>query len=595
MTKYSIITFRNDLMEFIDKMQDLGVMDITRSNRAFDETSKAKIEKIKGEKETIKKLKSFIKNHSDVEGHKIVIPHLEHLNGVVNRLFADLNTRTSKLDILLKEKEIAAPWGEFHPEDIEKLHSMGYRIYFYSVPQKKYERDWENDYAIQVLNTTGENVYFVIIAPQGETNTFPLNESPFPEQPESEILKGIEILEAQIASLHRQLVGMGNYLPEMEMQCEKESEDLERYFAYSSSTAEAENTLAVLEGFAPTENDKEVQEFLDSSDALYITEAAKAEDNPPIKLKNNWFAKLFEPIGNLYVLPTYNELDLTPYFAPFYMLFFGLCLGDMGYGLIILLASLFIIWKVPSLKDYGKLGIFLGVGTIIMPMLNGTFFGTKIYNIIDMPDNIVQLFFSDIKMFWFAIVFGLVHIIIARIISAIFLIRRYGWQHGLSNFGWCFILAWVALLYAGSEMGRSLIPDWLGYVLGIGGLALVLFFTKPVGNIAKRLFGGIAALYDITGFFGDVLSYIRLFGLGAAGGCLGMVINSMSLALSGIPYAGWVLCIILLVFGHLFVMLLSALGAFVHPMRLTFVEFYKNAGFNGGGKEYRPLRKKSKN
>ena len=99
-------------------------------------------------------------------------------------------------------------------------------------------------------------------------------------------------------------------------------------------------------------------------------------------------------------------------------------------------------------------------------------------------------------------------------------------------------------------------------------------------------------MYDITGVFGDMLSYIRLFGLGTSGGILGMVINTLAISLSGVPYIGWLLTIVLLLIGHALVLGLSALGAFVHPMRLTFVEFYKNAGFTGGGRAYKPLKTK---
>ncbi|MDD2594708.1 MAG: V-type ATPase 116kDa subunit family protein [Bacteroidales bacterium] len=592
MTKYSIIAFQPELMTFLDKLQELGVMDITRKSTAFDDMSRAKIEFSKNEKETIKKLKYFIEKNKDVEAPKLTISDGVNLTDMVNQLFTDLTASQTKLASLIREKEEAFPWGEFEPSDVERIHNIGLHAHFYQVSEKRYNPEWESQYPIQILNRQNGHYYFAVISQADEPFSFPVAESKFPDQPASEILKGIELLSAKISSVTRQLIGMKDYIPEMEKKYNHDTQELDKYFAYSSSASEAENTLSLLEGFAPSDNDAEVKQFLDDTDDIvYISEAAKSEDNPPIKLKNNWFSKLFEPIGNLYILPTYDELDLTPYFAPFYMLFFGLCLGDMGYGIVLLIAGLIMTLKVPSMKEYGKLVIVLGIGTMIMPILNGTFFGTKIYDVFNMPDNIKGMFFNDIQMFWFAIIFGVFQIVVARLISAVYQMKRKGWQHGMSNIGWCLILIWISLLYAGSQSGKELAPAWMGYAFGCGGLILVLFFSKTEGNIFKRFLGGIASLYDITGFFGDILSYIRLFGLGAAGGCLGMVINAMSLALKGIPYAGWFLCIFLLIVGHIFVMLLSALGAFVHPMRLTFVEFYKNAGFTGGGKEYRPLKK----
>ncbi|MDY5823506.1 MAG: hypothetical protein SPJ99_01420, partial [Candidatus Coprenecus sp.] len=123
-------------------------------------------------------------------------------------------------------------------------------------------------------------------------------------------------------------------------------------------------------------------------------------------------------------------------------------------------------------------------------------------------------------------------------------------------------------------------------------LVLVLFCSKPNKNFLLRPLMGIISLYDITGIFGDMLSYIRLFGLGTTGGILAFVINSIAMQFTGIPYVGWVLTVVFLIFGHLAVMGLSCLGAFVHPVRLTFVEFYKNAGFVGGGRAFKPLSNK---
>ncbi len=594
MTRYSIISFQPELMDFLDRLQELGLMDITRSFKATDENSSRLLDLTTSEKKVIKRYKDFLKNITEETPAKEIIKSGRDLD-LFERIATLLDSSVSlkqELTIAIRERNEALPWGNFNPADIDRLQKAGYTPHFYIIPDKKFDPDWEKEYPMQLLNSYEGKSCFVVLSPIGEPYSFPLSESQLPQNSSITLDSRIASLEQEIKDTNSTLAALKDSLGEMERKYALDTQELDKYFAGAASESQAEGSLSVLEGFAPTENDALVAEFLNSCDLIvWLSEPAKAEDNPPIKLKNNPFSRLFELIGNMYMLPTYDELDLTPYFAPFYMLFFGLCLGDMGYGLIIVLASLFVIWKVPSLREYAKLGVWLGVGTIIMPMLNGSIFGTKIYDVFNMSDNIKGLFFTDIKMFWFAIIFGLVHIIVARLISAIYKILRDGWQHGMSNIGWCMILVWISLLYAGSQTGKNLAPPWMGWTFGAGGLGLVLLFSNPVRNPIKRIFGGVTSLYDITGFFGDTLSYIRLFGLGAAGGSLGAVINAMSIALKGVPYAGWILCIILLIFGHLFVMLLSAIGAFVHPMRLTFVEFYKNADFVGGGKPYRPLNK----
>ena len=148
-------------------------------------------------------------------------------------------------------------------------------------------------------------------------------------------------------------------------------------------------------------------------------------------------------------------------------------------------------------------------------------------------------------------------------------------------------------MYATTMDPAITMPGWMDY-LAICGASMILFFSSDSGNIFTRLFKGVTAFYDVTSIFGDMLSYIRLFGLGTAGAILGMVVNSVAMSLAGIPYMGWFFALLMLLVGHIMVLLLSSLGAFVHPMRLTFVEFYKNAGFGGGGRAFRPMGKELK-
>ncbi|MFA6327172.1 MAG: V-type ATP synthase subunit I, partial [Bacteroidales bacterium] len=345
------------------------------------------------------------------------------------------------------------------------------------------------------------------------------------------------------------------------------------------------------------EHKEELENFLEKESLYFVSSPAEIEDNPPVKLKNNWFARLFEPIGNMYMLPVYGELDLTPYFAPFYMLFFGLCLGDMGYGLLLMIVGIAGRHFMPKMKPYLNLIFFLGLGSFIMASLPGVFFGTKIAEIIPIvaeKQNFLFLF-SDMKMFWFAILFGLFQIVFARILTGIDAIIRKGWQYGMAPFGWAILIVWCTIAYASTEVPSLAMSKTVSMTMLIVSVVFILLFSKPEGPVYKRFGQGLWAMYDITGVFGDMLSYIRLFGLGTAGGILGMVINSIAMSLSGIPYAGWLLTVFMLLLGHTLVLGLSVLGAFVHPMRLTFVEFYKNARFTGGGRAFRPLKTNKQN
>lgn len=593
MTKYSFILLSNELDDFLSKVQNLGLVDITRSDVPTDSHSVEMMNLYKRYQDIISRLKIFRKENSSIKAAKDNTTSSKEMVRAAEDNFAKREELRTEIASLERELAESAPWGLFSHEDLERINSLGFRLCFYSTTEKRYDAGWEQEYAIQILNREGGNVYFAVAVPQGEECSLPLNPAKFPDRSADIIERDLKVLKDQRDTLLAECAGYTDRCEWLASQSDVLFKDLDLYLASVSGSREGEGTISVLEGFAPKDDDNVIKEFLDSSDVIYLSEKAKGEDNPPIKLKSNWFAKAFEPIGGLYILPTYDELDLTPFFAPFYMLFFGLCLGDMGYGLILILTGLAAVFALPKFRNYGFLIFWLGVGSTLMPLLSGTFFGLKLAEIIpSMPDSIKGLFFSDIKMFWFSIIFGLFQIVFARILRAIFALSKGRIDEGLTEIGWSLVIVWAAAAYASMEMGSPLIPQTAGYVMGITGLVLVLFCSKPNKNFLLRPLMGIISLYDITGIFGDMLSYIRLFGLGTTGGILAFVINSIAMQFTGIPYVGWVLTVVFLIFGHLAVMGLSCLGAFVHPVRLTFVEFYKNAGFVGGGRAFKPLSNK---
>ena len=590
MTKYSFVVFHKEVEDFLKNLQEIGVVDVTRQNQAIDSYSMEKFEEIARCNEIVNELKKL---RSEAEQKGISIPDNKPHNAEFITLYANLCTQKeslgSKITTLKADIAEAEPWGIFSAKNLKDIEDIGYKLHFYTVQEKQYKTEWEYLYPIQIFNNYNGKVYFCILAEGDNKPEINLQETVFPTV-SAEILQcDLDECIALYEQNNTELLTLTNCIDNIQQIKEEEFRNLDIYLANSASQKKADNTIVIFEAFAPTEIDSEVVNFLEQNNVYYFKEAAKEEDNPPIKLKNNFFAKLYEPIGDLYMLPKYGELDLTVFYAPFYMLFFGLCLGDMGYGLVLILTGLFINFKVKAYANYGKLVAWLGFGSIIMPALNGTVFGAKIYDFIPMPQNITDLFFNDMQMFWFAILFGIFQILFARTLQAVYSFIKGNWHAGLSGIGWIICIAWATLAYASAEASFSY-PVWVNY-FAYAGLALILLFTSNSRNPFVRLFKGTTSLYDSTGVFGDILSYIRLFGLGTSGGILGFVVNSIAMDLAEIPTFGWFFMGIMLIVGHLFVLLLSCLGAVVHPMRLTFIEFYKNAGFEGGGRPYNPMKK----
>src|SRR5690606_35798364 len=298
-------------------------------------------------------------------------------------------------------------------------------------------------------------------------------------------------------------------------------------------------------------------------------------DDPPIKFRNNSFNTWFEPISKLFALPNYRELDLTPFFAPFFLLFFGFCLGDGGYGLIILLVLLAVKNKIPpAYKNIWKLAIALEFVAIFMGIVSATFFGINLLET-NLP------FFSSLKpimlnadeLFNLALILGSIQIFYGLVLKAINQKIQFGWAYAISPIGWIFLLFALGFGYLNQFNLLIKIMAWLG-------LGLIIAYSDPKAGIGVRLGKGLWDLYGITGFFGDLLSYIRLFALGLAGSILGFVVNDIALSILGDGgFFNVIFFVVMLLIGHSLNIFIASLGAFVHPMRLTFVEFYKNAGF----------------
>ena len=394
--------------------------------------------------------------------------------------------------------------------------------------------------------------------------------------------------EEDVKALNQQLDYYAKtYTDELQEDIKVAKDQLELHQANLNVESLQDDKVNLVEGWCPEFSEQALQEFLEQDNIVFTKQEPSEDEQPPVILKNNRFARLFEPIGRLYSLPDYNELDLTVFFAPFFFLFFGFCLGDLGYGIILILVASLLKLKIkgPN-RDYLTLIQFFGVATVLIGFLSGTLFGLSMP---ELPFFASQkpIFLDQIQLLTLALAVGFVQIILGMAVNVYKQIKFRGWIYGVSKIGWiilCFSLLDLFVTEAIPQV--STITSWIG-------LALIVFFGSPGGSWFKSFGLGLADLYNITGVVSDLLSYIRLFALGVSSAILGLVVNSIALSTKEVPYVGVLLFIVILLVGHTANLLLATLSAFVHPMRLTFVEFYKNTGFIGGGKPYQPLARKA--
>jgi V/A-type H+-transporting ATPase subunit I len=416
-----------------------------------------------------------------------------------------------------------------------------------------------------------------------------------PDRSLSEVKAEINKLQNEADALTHELHQIAFYCkPLLRKYLEELQQELSEQNALLQTTEEVEGKVKLLEGWVPETKKADLDAYLEENQILYTADKPEEEDKVPILLKNNRFARLYEIIGQLYELPNHKELDLVPFFAPFYMMFFGFSLGDAGYGLVIIAAAQFMKKKMPNLKPVMVLAQFLGLATVIFGILTGTFFGIDLINS-DIPwlEDFKQYMISTDKLFNLAIILGVIQILFGMVLKVINISRVRGFRYSLSTIGWLILLVGLGSVY-GLKTAEMVSPQVAGIaqtaVLAVAGV-LILLLNHPKRNVFINFGAGLWDVYSMaTSLLGDILSYIRLFALGVSSAILGLVFNSMAMSMKPDNIIlGPLVMIIILVIGHGITIFMSGLGAFVHPIRLTFVEFYKNAGFTGGGKAYTPF------
>lgn len=597
MKKLAFLIYHKDYDTFLEQVRNLGVVHVVTKSQgeAENQDLQATIRLSARYTAAIKLLegmnvKAADKTSGNADKGEQVLDKLEALQ----QHDAETNHRIQAI-----EKEITAmePWGDFKTESLKRLRDAGYEVGFYICSDKVYDEEWETQYHAVVINHIGSKVYFVTVTPVTETVSLDVESAKIADRSLSEIIQEKEKLDAERAETENAMKELAeNSIPDLKAAQVRTSQLVDFDKVKLSADSLAGNKLMLLEGWVPAENAQQLNDFLKSSEVYYEISDPVPGDNVPIQLNNKGFFKLFEPIMKLYMLPKYNELDLTPFFAPFFMLFFGLCLGDTGYGLFILLgiSGYRLIAKSisPSMKPILTLVQLLGLSTAICGLLTGTCFGFNLYDInvpfIQKMKEVIML--DNQQMFNLSLILGAIQIIFGMTLKAVNQAIQFGFKYAISTIGWLLVLVSTAVAFAAPgvmAMGGTLHLA----ILAVGGL-MVYLFNSPGKNIFLNIGLGLWDTYNMaTGLLGDILSYVRLFALGLSGGILAGVFNSLAVGMSpDNVIAGPIVMVLIFVIGHSINIFMNVLGAMVHPMRLTFVEFFKNSGYEGGGKEYKPFK-----
>ena len=607
MTKYSFVLLTGEKEGFLEQLQELGVVDISRSVKPIDSDSSVMFHKAERAKKVLEFLEGIdYSKDADAEAIATATVNIEgDPVDYVEECRAKLTELRTSLAQAEKQFQARVPWGEYDKKALDGLKDLGYAVRYYSVDAKKFDESWGGLYPLQVVSRDGKKVWFVTVSPVGEAYSFPVQETSAPEGTSAEAAAEIARINAEIAACKAGLLNAQDYIPAIKEACNSELVELDRYLAREAGQGAAEDMITVFTGFSPAENDIVLTEAFDKMGILYIKEEAVQEDNPPIKLKNNWFTRQFECFTEMYGMPVYSEFDPTPILAPFYLLFFAMCLGDAGYGIVLLLFGLMLNkgWlKVGMFDGLGNIIAILGAGTMVGGTGLGTFFGIGMFDAAWVPEWLKSIMIVgdvdvpgvgvlNIQML-LAMGIGIFHICVAMTVKAICYTKRFGWKENIATWGWLILIV-GGVLTGLLALGKLISPEaikWALIIIGAVSALAIYIFNTPGRNPLVNVGAGLWDTYNMaTGILGDVLSYLRLFALGLAGGMLGQAFNNLALSVKGDAVMTWVPFVLILIVGHVINILLSSLGAFVHPMRLTFMEYFKNAGYEGKGSSYNPL------
>lgn len=408
----------------------------------------------------------------------------------------------------------------------------------------------------------------------------------------------LKILSEESANSIEQIKGMKDERKSLEILYDSISMEQSRTLAMGKVLKTKKTFL--IKGWIPEKLASEAKAQLELKYTVNIELAEPGEDEEfPVLLENKGIAEAGEPVLNMYSLPNCHEIDPNAIMAPFFITFFGLMMSDGGYGIIMALLAAIILKRFKledSMRKFMKLILFCGISTVFWGAMFGSWFGIEAlvkYGIWLNPVEQPELLLS-----W-SLLFGVIHIYAGIAIRGANLIRRKKYLDALFDSGFTYIFytgfIFILLPYVPEIDKVKVAPlTKIGlYMFIVGGVLTLLTQGRGSKSIGGKIGGGFSALYGVTGFMSDILSYSRLLALGLATGIIASIINQMT-SIFDLPFIfKMIMVVIISLVGHGINFAINALGAYVHSCRLQYLEFFGKF-FTGGGKPFKPLKANTK-
>lgn len=639
MSNFGLFTFDSDREKLLHELQKFGYVHFTdlKEQSAYLEEGLETLEipyevsEVEERIQSVKFAMDLLKRYDDREtGMKAMIKGknsftFEELEKKVAQfdyepVIDKFRELTRKIDLISQEelKEKAAmeelrPWRNLN-YDVRLFRDFQFsEVFTGTIPKKLMESLKEalgtlEETYLETLSEGKDEAYVVGLTSKREKEDFNeilrnhsfttvnLSISGTPEEEMKKRKESLEKMKEEKKKLQAEIKSMASHLARFE--------EVYEYLLNLRLRYAAENNFLrtgrvnVIEGFIPTDRTdafrKAVEKTQEGAYYLELEEAKKEDVSVPILLKNGKFTEAFESLTTMYSLPTYDGIDPTPLFAPFFFAFFGMMIGDWGYGIILMVLT-GVALKIANLEKGQRLMMrflfYLSFSTIAWGLMFGTFFGTAFpgFALIN-PSTEYQ------KLLIVSIAFGGIHLFYALGIKAYLAIRDGKPLDALYDVGFWYMALMGAIVFL-LTMVLGNLPEVLGtvslVVMVIGMVGIILTGGRENETPVGKLAGGLYSLYGISGYIGDFVSYSRLMALGLSGGFIATAINMMVGMLFDMGIPGMIAGVIVFLGGQAFNLFLSALSAYVHTSRLTYVEFFGKF-YDGGGKPFKLFRNKSK-
>lgn len=628
MTKFTLFTYHSDrerVLSLLQKFNDVHFAKQTIQEDFRIENHQKELTALSKDIQNLARVISLLKEETGQGDKEVLMRQMSYEELIRKGFSTDLTRLREKVEELWKEREMLRqdvlnfqgqkkeldPWknlqlplNELHQTKTMKMRLGTIRGMHRDALMKEFEK--LNFAHAQVL-TSGKsllNLSIVYLNEESEEVEEVLKKYGFTEveldgqktvKEEMQIIdEEISIKQQRISEIHNELIEASKFLSEMELRYE--------YLRNEESRKKAKEKILqsehvdIFKGYVPTDRKEALEELLQfnfGSEYYWESHEAKKDDpQVPTMLKNDKFSEQFIDLTYLYAVPKYNEIDPTPLLAPFYWIFFGMMAGDLGYGLILLGLTIFLLKSksiFPNNKRFVKFLFLLSFSVMIWGVLYGSFFGglIKIPAVFDASRDITQLLILSL-------LFGFIQLFAGLGIQAYMKIRDGHWKDAIYDvfFWYMAIGGGILLLVSGMAKFSNTMKLISKIIMITGMIGIVLTGGREGKSIFSKLVGGLYSLYNISGYIGDFVSYTRLMALGLAGGFIGLAVN-MIVGMMWNSTVGKIVGIIVFIVFHAFNIFLSVLSAYVHTARLTYVEYFGKF-YEGGGEAFEPFQSNPK-